>query len=210
LASTAVLFIVSGSVFGQSAPQTITREQALKEASKALSRNARYQNQDVTMTFKALDFKTCKVSYTFEQVSSLGNENFGRASVDSNSAAGSAVNNSSTTRQTVSSVTGNSAGNLSNNDPTFSNREATFFNTKRTTSFDLADIDANSITVVTNPKGVFLSFRTLEGRRTIVRNTKGNGAVPDATSGEVLPIVSEKKAAIVKESLSNAINACRQ
>ena len=208
----ALLLLASSgtSVSAQTPASAPTREQALKDASKALSKNSRYQYQDVTLTFKPLDFKSCKVSYTFEQVSSLGNENFGRATVDSNSANGTAVNNSSTSRQTTSTVTGNSAGMMSDNNPTFSNREATFFNTKRTTTVDLADVDVDKIAVVTKPKGVLVVFRTLEGKRSITRSSKGNGAVPEQTSGDVLPIVSEKKAAVVKEALANAVHSCRE
>lgn len=186
-----------------------TKEQALKELRKQLERNSRYQVQEVIINFRAMDFKTCNIKYTFERPDATGGDNFGRAQYDPASPNAVAVNQGSRGTQTTSSVTGNSAGVMSNNDPTFSNRESTFFNTQRTTTMNLADIDTTSFQVVKNNKGTFLTLKTLDGKRTIVRTARGNGATPGESSAEVLPLSGDKKVEEIKQALTQAVTVCK-
>jgi hypothetical protein len=212
LAAIVLLFtisFVSAQKAGDAPAAPPTKEQALKELRKQLERNSRYQVQEIIINFRAMDFKTCNISYTFERPDATGGDNFGRAQIDPASPSSVAVNQGSRGSQTTSSVTGNSAGVMSNNDPTFANRESTFFNTQRTTTMNLADIDTSSLQVVKNNKGTFLTLKTLDGKRTIVRTARGNGATPGESSAEVFPLSSDKKVDVVKQAIVQAVTACQ-
>ena len=79
LAAIVVLF----SIVSVSAQKTVeekappTKEQVLKELRKQLERNSRYQVQEILINFRAMDFKTCNIVYTFERPDAIGGENFG-------------------------------------------------------------------------------------------------------------------------------------
>lgn len=201
--------IISSTAFAQT-DANAARDAAIKAVKKELEKNSRYLVQDIVIDFKPMDFKSCKVSYTFQRINSLGSDNFGSATVDRNSATGSAVAASSTSSQTVSSVTGNSAGLRSDNNPTFNNRDASSFNTQRITYLDLGEINAASVAYKAFPDGVRLGFAMIGGRPLIEKRAAGGGAAASTTfSVEFLPIVSEKKAESVKAALLEAIRQCQ-
>lgn len=202
--------MVAASGQGTAVPSAaMTKDQALKELRKSLEKNSRYQVQDIIINFKAMDFKTCNISYTFERPTAIGGDNFGRATVDPASPGSVAVRNSSSSSQTTSSVTGNSAGMMSDNNPSLTNRESSFFNTQKVTTMNLADIDLASIAPASNTKGSFITMKTIQNRRSIVRSARGNGSDPATLSGEALPLVNEKKFETLKQAFTDAITVCQ-
>ncbi|MBX3299938.1 MAG: hypothetical protein KF736_10805 [Acidobacteria bacterium] len=184
-------------------------ESAVREVKKGLANNSRVQIQSITMVFKPLEFKTCKIEYTFERLGSIGNENFGQATVERGSNTAVAARNTTTTSTTMSSVTGNTAAVVSNNNPSFNMSESSFYNSGRITTFDLADIEPNSVAWKKLTDGVFIGFRTVDNKKLIQRHLKGQGTEPEPSSIEFIPIVSEKKAEEIKTALIQAINACK-
>ena len=210
-----VLFVVCAVAIGSisAIAQTSTdaaRDEAIKEAKKELQRSSRYLVQDILINFKPMEFKECNVSYTFERANSTGGDTFGPVSVDRNSATGSAVAASSSNSQTMSTITGNTAGMRSDNNPSFNNRDASSFNTQRITHLNLGEIDPASVAFKSFPDGVRLGFRMLGNKPLIEKRAVGGGAAAASTfSVEFLPIVSEKKAESVKAALLAAIKACQ-
>ena len=196
--------------FSVSAQTTGANNDSVRDLRKSLIKNSRYQFQEIILQFVANDFKSCDVSYRFERSGSLGNENFGQATVDRSSPVAPSINNTSTTRTVFSPITGNTAGQISNGNPSFLLRELTFFNTTTITSLNFSDLDAQAIEIKTSPRGVFLSLKTLESKSSIQKKPTGNGALPLKTSFEFLPIVSQKKAEKVKELLVRAIRQCSE
>lgn len=192
------------------ANKTTSENESVKALRKALVKHSRYQFQELTIAFKPRDFKSCEVSYQFEQPGSLGDENFGQATVDRLSPASAAINNTSTTRTVYSPITGNTAGQMSNGNPNFSLREATFFNTNAITSFNLFDLDSELIGIDSSSKGVYLTIKTLDGKSLIEKTPIGNGSSPMKLNFDFLPVVDVKKAEKVKELLVTAIKQCRE
>jgi hypothetical protein len=204
-----VLLIIFG-VLPAVQAQTVKTDDSIKELRKALVKNSRYQFQEITLQFTAKDFRSCEVSYGFERAGSLGDENFGQATVERSSPASPTVNSTSTTRTVYSPVTGNTAGQISDRNPNFLLRESTFFNTNAITSFNLSNLNPESIEIKSAPNGIFLVVKTLDGKSSIQKNPNGNGSSPVKTSFDFLPIASEKKAEKVRELLARAIRQCSE
>jgi hypothetical protein len=183
--------------------------ESVKDLRKALVKQSRYQVQEIVLSFKPKDFKSCEVSYKFEMPGSLGDENFGQATFDRNSTIAPSINNTSTTRTVTSAVTGNTIAIASNNNPIFYLREASFFNNKAVTSFNLSDLNADSLEVKSTSNGVYLILKTFDNKTLITKSVEGKGFTPLNISYEFLPVVSRKKAESVKELFVKAIKQCQ-
>jgi hypothetical protein len=203
----ASLLFILGLVFSVQA-QT-TGNASVKDLRKSLVKNSRYQFQEILLQFAANDFKTCDVSYRFERLGSIGNENFGQATLDRSSPVATDINNANSGRKIIESD-GITTRVITRNRPQFPLTQSTFFNTGYVTTFKLSDLNPDAVEITSTSKGVYLSLKTLESKASIQKDPVGSGADPMKTNSEFLPIVSQKKAEKVKELFVRAIKQCSE
>jgi len=205
---TSLLFIL-GLFFSVQAQTTKTDNDSVGDLRKSLTKHSRYQFQNITLQFAAKDFKSCDVSYQFERIGSIGDENFGPALLDRSSPGSIDINSANAGRKIIESD-GVTTRVISRNLPQYALTQGTFFNTSYMTTFKLSDLNPDAVEITRTSKGVYLSLKTLESKASIEKNPIGSGAVPAKTSTEFLPMVSQKKAEKVKELFMRAIKQCSE
>lgn len=204
---TASLLFIFGLVFSVQAQTS----DPVKDLRKSLVKNSRYQFQEVTLQFAAKDFKTCDVSYRFERTGSIGDENFGQATVERASTSQTVINTANAGRKTVEDGGGGQTRVITGNRPQYTLTQLTFFNNGYVTNFKLSDLNPDAVEVSKTPNGVYyLTLKTLDSKASIQKTPVGSGAVPVKMNSEILPVVSEKKAEKVKELFVRAIKQCAE